>query len=98
MKITRTLLTLIITLMLTVGLTGCITDYSTPIQNANAETNLKSIHNEYFDVEVVEDLGGGNLIVVDKNTNVLYLFVKGHYAATMTPIYNADGTVKLYEE
>lgn len=97
MKITKILIVLIATLILTVVLVGCTTE-SKPISGGNIESNLQNIHNEYFDAKVVEDLGGGNLIVVDENTNVLYLFVRGYEAATMTPIYNADGTVKLYEE
>lgn len=63
----------------------------------NIEGNLQRIHNEYFDAEVIEDLGGGNLIIVDKNTNVLYLFLSGYYKAAMTPIYNADGTPMIYK-
>jgi hypothetical protein len=33
-------------------------------------------------------------IMVDKNTGVLYY----RYNSGITPIYNADGTLKLYEE
>ena len=65
---------------------------------SDIDANLKKIQSEHFDVEVIEDLGGGNFVVVDKNTNVLYLFVKGYQASAMTPIYNSDGTVMLYQE
>ena len=97
MKITKTLTILMVTLMLIIALVGCTTEDKL-VSGEEIHKNLQSIHGEHFDVEVIEDLGGGNLIIVDKNTNVMYLFVKGFYASAMTPIYNADGTVKLYEE
>ena len=34
----------------------------------------------------------------DKNTGVMYLCKYGQSSSFMTPIYNADGTLKLYEE
>lgn len=76
-------------------LSGC--EKNKPCKSDSIEDNLQCIHNEYFDVEVIEDLGAGNLIIVDKNTNVLYLFVRGNYASAMTPIYNADGTPMIYK-
>lgn len=97
MKITKTLIVLIVTFMLTISLVGCTIENKLH-SGDEIYYNLQSIHGDYFDVEVIEDLGGGNLIIVDKNTNVMYLLVKGFYTAAMTPIYNADGTVKIYKE
>ena len=82
-------------LVLMFSLCGC---ENKPNHNNNVEKNLQYIHSEYFDVEVIEDLGGGSFVVVDKNTNVLYLFVKGYQSSAMTPIYNSDGTVMLYQD
>ena len=64
---------------------------------SDIDANLKKTQSEYFDAEVIEDLGGGSLIVVDKNTNVLYLLIHGYQSSAMTPIYNYDGTVMLYQ-
>lgn len=64
----------------------------------NIDTNLKKTHSEYFDVEVIEDLGGESFIVMDKNTSALYLFIHGYQSSAMTPIYNSDGTVMLYQD
>lgn len=75
------------------ALSGCETSHMNAI-----DENLKKINSEYFDAEVIEDLGCGGLVVVDKNTNVLYLFIKGYQASVMTPIYNSDGTVMLYQD
>lgn len=41
---------------------------------------------------------GGSVLFYDKSTKVMYLFVKHGYGAGFTPLYNADGTLKLYEE
>ena len=67
-------------------------------RTGDIDANLKKIQSEYFGAEVIEDFGGGNLVIVDKNTDVLYLFVHGYQSSTMTPIYNSDGTVMLYQE
>lgn len=76
-------------------LSGC--EKNKQCESYSIDENLQCIHNEYFDAEVVEDLGSGNLIIVDKNTNVLYLFLCGTYASAITPIYNADGTPMIYK-
>lgn len=75
------------------ALSGCGTSRISDI-----DANFKKTNSEYFDVEVIEDLGGGSLVVVDKNTDVLYLFVHGYQSSAMTPIYNSDGTVMLYQD
>lgn len=70
----------------------------TPNQNYDAESNLKRINSQYFDTEIIEDLGGGCFVLRDKNTDILYLCVGGYKSAMMTPIYNEDGTIKKYSE
>ena len=37
------------------------------------------------------------VLYYDKSTKVMYMFVKHGYGAGLTPLYNADGTLKLYE-
>lgn len=37
--------------------------------------------------------------IVDTNTGVMYSYVRGGiYGGGLTPIYNADGTLKIYKE
>ena len=74
----------------------CFSGCNQPSQGNNADTNIKYIHSEYFDVEIVEDLGGDSYIIRDLHTDVLYLLVGGYNANVMSPIYNRDGSVKLY--
>lgn len=35
--------------------------------------------------------------VYDKETKVIYLYVVNYNAAGITPLYNADGTLQIYE-
>ena len=58
--------------------------------------------NKYIDlVNIYEDTDniGGMIVRVayDRETKVLYLITSGNNDSGITPIYNADGTLKLYE-
>jgi hypothetical protein len=75
---------------------GCGNENPSTIKNA--AINVTKIHSEYFDTEVIEDLGGFNYIIMDKNTKVIYLVISGAEETAITPIYNADGTPMLYED
>ncbi len=35
--------------------------------------------------------------VYDKETKVIYLIFNGSYSGGMTPLYNTDGTLQIYE-
>ena len=37
-------------------------------------------------------------IVYDKDTKVMYYIIINSYKCGITPIYNTDGTIKIYEE
>lgn len=51
----------------------------------------------YFDLEVICEKGARQ-ICYDKNTNVLYYKFHGVDFYDITPIFNSDGTPKLYKE
>ena len=55
---------------------------------------------KYCDLVVIEgDYYSDYDILYDKNTKVMYcLYRKNKCNNGITPIYNADGTLKLYEE
>lgn len=67
------------------GLTGC----------TNRSEGAINFSSSYVDLEVVENTNDGR-ILVDRNTGVLYLWYKDRdvYGQTLTPLYNADGTLK----
>lgn len=60
------------------------TDYFIPI-----EENTK-----YYDSKT----GLHYQFVYAKDTKVKYVIATSHYQAGITPLYNADGTLQLYEE
>lgn len=89
----KKILVLLSTLMIVGSVTGCGGEIQHP------EFNVKNIHSYYFDAEVVEELTNNTgFICRDKNTDVLYVVINGYNSALMTPIYDSDGTPRLYEE
>ena len=84
----KKILTLFCCMGLVLTLTACDNDSKT-------ETFSK-----YCDLVVIEDDPHSDYkILYDKNTKVMYcLFCRLDHENGITPIYNADGTLKLYEE
>lgn len=77
-------------LSMCVGMTGCS-------KTRDGEDNFRSVDNKYIHLITVCDKDDGNIIAYDENTKVLYLCVYGYSSMGITPIYNSDGTLKLYE-
>ena len=78
------------------GLAGCSVN-STNISNTDGIENnscVKIVENSF----ILHDSRGRmyQLIYVDKDTKVMYLQVCSNGTA-ITPLYNSDGTLKLYE-
>ena len=84
--------TIIVALSICVGITGC----SGKVRDGNR--NFTYVENEYIHLITVWDRGDGNVIAYDEDTKVLYLCVYGYSTMGITPIYNSDGSLKLYEE
>lgn len=79
-----------IALIMALGLTT-LTGCCSPTQSSAA--------NKYIDLVVIyENLSQQTEVMYDKNTGVMYFHRDSRYDSFMTPIYNADGTLKLYEE
>lgn len=73
-------------------LTGCCSGH-------DVEPTQSSAANKYIDLVVIyENLSQQTEVMYDKNTGVMYFHGDSRYDSFMTPIYNADGTLKLYEE
>lgn len=77
------------TIAICMVLTGC-TD--------NSE-DITSISSKYCHMLVVENTKNGK-ILQDSDTGVLYLWYKdgSQYGQTLTPLYNADGTLKNIDD
>ena len=74
----------------------CLSLISCGESDRGAEFNIPDVDSDYFDAQVVEEINSVTFIIRDKNTDVLYLVVGGYSSCVMTPIYNSDGTIKLY--
>lgn len=83
----RKLIPILLTSLL---LTGCSSNLINPKTMAN------SPNSKIADFEIIDNNFYG-MILVDKNTNVLYYWITSN-AGGITPIYNSDGTLKLYED
>lgn len=89
----KKLLFLLFTLIIIGSIAGCNG------RVLHSRNNIIDIHSKYFDAEIVDTIGNEEgLVLRDKNTNVLYLYINGYKSPVMTPIYNSDGTPKLYGE
>ena len=82
---------LLLSIILILGLSGCGHHVMDPDYNA---TITKS---EYFEAEIVEHTNTG-YVIRDTKTNVLYIIIDGYRGSMIMPIYNADGSLKLYEK
>ena len=65
--------------------------------NSVIELNTDKRNNEYFNLVVIYKDSSSTEIAYDKNTGVMYYIKSNFYAYGITPIYNADGSLKLYE-
>lgn len=82
----KQVLTLIISTILIASLVGC----------SYAETSGNVT--KYYDLVVVEE-DNFHTICYDNNTKVMYLIITGSKATNgITPIYNSDGSLMLYED
>lgn len=84
-------LILILCLMVTM-LCSCSTSYE------NAVTPTKKDFGSYFSVlkEWNDDMGKCKIIYAN-DTYVMYFYFDGSYTSGLTPLYNADGTLQIYE-
>ena len=81
-------------MVMALGFTGCGVDRGSNI--IDIYNVLNSPDSSLLDFEIVEN-NFYEAILVDKNTGVMYVWLTTNCGG-ITPIYNADGTLKLYEE
>lgn len=88
----KRILAVILCTILCFGVTGCSADHL-----IDGEDNFSSIDNEYMKMHILYDERDGCIIAYDEYTKVMYLCAYGNSTMAITPIYNSDGTVKLYD-
>lgn len=86
-KIVTTLATL---MLICCTLTGCGHGHDVETEERSQRAS------KYFDIYIIYEDTNGSKIVYDKNTSVMYYMQQSGYLFGITPIYNSDGTVKLY--
>ncbi len=89
----KKILAIVLCATLCFGVTGCSADHL-----IDGEGNFLHIDNEYMKMHKLYDENDGCVIAYDEYTKVMYLCTYGYNSMAITPIYNSDGTVKLYEE
>lgn len=86
----KKILAVILGLTLCLGMTGCTKGDIEP------ESNI--LGNKYIDlVTIYKDDKHDTEVPYDRNTKVMYFLKWNGYQFGITPIYNSDGTVKLYD-
>lgn len=92
----KQILSVALAVVMAVCLVGCGTTY----QEATGQTESNSsgdFGNGYF--TVITEWGNGYYIVYANDTKVKYLIMeRTQYLSGITPLYNTDGTLQIYEE
>jgi uncharacterized protein YceK len=85
----------LLVLMMAVLLTGCKTTVTEDVDNAQ----YQNAFNQFVVVEERHNADYGTLsIMYDKDTKVMYYMLTSTYKCGLTPVYNSDGSVKIYDE
>lgn len=62
------------------------------------EKQEKDINNQFIIVSEDHNINTGNLyITYDKDTKVMYYIATGAYKYAISPIYDTDGSIKIYK-
>ena len=86
----KKILAVVLGLTLCFGMTGCA--------KGDIEPESSRFANKYIDlVTIYKDDNCITQVLYDKNTKVMYFVKCSGYQFGITPIYNSDGTVKLYD-
>ena len=86
----KKILAVALALVLCFGMTGCT--------KGDIEPESNRLANKYIDLVTIYKGKQGTKVLYDKNTKVMYFMLWTADQFGITPIYNSDGTVKLYDE
>lgn len=89
----KKIFTIVLILVMALGLTACDGKDSNVI---NIDSVLATPNSDLVDFEIV-DYNWYEAILVDRNTGVMYVWFTTDCGG-ITPLYNTDGTLKLYED
>lgn len=86
----KKILAVVLGLTLCFGLSECA--------QGDIEPKNSDIGNKYIDLVTIYKGDENTEVLYDRNTKVMYFLKRSGYQFGITPIYNSDGTVKLYDE
>ena len=87
----KKLLAFIATCMMCLSLIGCTATHNTE--------NHDTLFDQFVVIDEVTDFEYGSFyITYDKDTMVEYYIILSGHRAGISPVYNADGTLKIYPE
>lgn len=85
----------VVCLLLIFGFTGCKGKGDTTKYSDDSHY----IYSKFVVVEKsVSSISGTTFVVYDEDTKVMYYIIDAYNQGGITPIYNSDGTIKLYEK
>ncbi len=64
--------------------------------DGDLNNHIECVDSKYADFNIIEE-SGCYTIFYDKTTKVMYICFDGNNCTAMMPIFNADGTLKLYD-
>ncbi len=99
---------IVLLLALTLCMTGCgnVTYAADSTQEVAADSTqddtVETLYGQFIIVDKVADSDPWSdfhttYVVYDKDTKVMYYILNGYRRCGITPIYRADGTIKMYE-
>lgn len=86
---------LMVALISGIWLSACDDDMTSMTYDPPTENNIKTYFTEVMECNTT---GGYTRILYDNDTKVMYLVVCENGGRAITPLYNADGTLKIYSE
>ena len=79
-------------------LVGCGTSYRDAVTKQETQNAYTEINEDYFTTIIEWSKGTDNYEIVYANdTNVKYLIIHSGYHYGITPLYNNDGSLQIYE-
>lgn len=61
------------------------------------DSSDKEFYGRFVAVEEYSNAVDGLFIVYDKETKVMYYFIREYQQMSLSPMYNSDGTIKLWQ-
>ena len=95
----KKLICLLLTIFMIMLLSAC--NITESIDSPTTTDNSQFIRVNKIDARTMFDYTDGGIceyIIYDKQTKVMYVCFIGQRRMTMSPLYNADGTLMIYDE